>query len=190
MKRLFSALFFSLSAMLLMATNPPQKAPLPDTALVELATDTSQEVAAIPDSVCVTVNDAIVCVPTRDGAEAGRILQEFIESQKGHWPKDIWGIILLIGGFLLSAQGAMFLSNATKVYRFLKIFLRETLHVVVFISMVFAAAITFLVGYFQGKGFAFDWQIFAVLSPTIALGAVYIYERRLKKQEAQKASQV
>lgn len=189
MKGLFSALFFIL-AFSTFATKPPQKAPVPDTALVQLASDTVQQVTSIPDSICVTVNDAVVCVPTKDGAEAGRILQDFIESQKGHWPKDVWGIILLIGGFLLSAQGAMFLSNATKVYRFLKIFLRETLHVVVFISMVFAAAITFLVGYFQGKGFSFDWQIFAVLSPTIALGAVYIYERRLKKQEAQKASQV
>ncbi len=189
MKGLFSALILTL-AVSVFATNPPQKAPVPDTALVQLASDTVLEVSAVPDSVCVTVNDAVVCVPTKDGAEAGRILQDFIESQKGHWPKDVWGIILLIGGFLLSAQGAMFLSNATKVYRFLKIFLRETLHVVIFISMLFAGAVTFLVGYFQGKGVYFDWQIFAVLLPTIALGAVYIYERRLKKQEAQKANQV
>jgi hypothetical protein len=186
-KYLFFITMFAVLSLDLSAKEPPKTTKteqaatpeigLPQAALAEALADST----SIPDSICILVNGQNVCLPIKDTAKAGEILKEFIEGQKGNWPKDLWGILVLIVGFLLSGKGTMFLSNATKVYKFLKIFLRETLNVVIFIAVAFSASLTLLVGFLSGKGFAFDWQIFSVLSPMVALLAIYIYERKKKK---------
>lgn len=137
--------------------------------------------AQIPDSLCVNIEGEALCFPTGDGQAAGEIIKGFVEKNKGQWPDDVLGWILLLGGFLLSARGTALLSNATRIYYFLRGILKKTLHVVAFVAGVFSAGITFLFGTFTGKGF--DIAVFVTLWPVVSFGAVYIYENWIKKDD-------
>lgn len=150
---------------------------------VQLAADTTEtvesEAGGVPDPLCVVVDNQQVCFPTNDAEQAAAIIREFVEGKKGNWPKNIWGIITMVVGFLLSAQGTALLSNATRVYYFLREFLRKTLHVVAFVAGVFAAGVSFVIGAISGDGFS--WQVFTVAWPSVSFLAVYVYETFIKK---------
>lgn len=187
----FRSIFFTVSVMALFAVlyftqcanEAKAQVAVDSSSITELTTDqpSSNLPSNLPDSLCVTLEGQPLCLPTGDGQAAGEIIKEFIEKNKGQWPKDVLGWILLLGGFLLSAPGTALLANATRVYYFLRSFLRKTLHVVAFIAGVFSAAVTLLFGQLTGNGF--NVAMFMSIWPVVAFGAVYVYENWIKKDD-------
>ena len=149
------------------------------------ATNISTEVSPkvlqvqVPDSLCVTINDERVCFPTKDVKETEELISQFIKENEGSWPTSLAGWLILILGTIVGGRYAAVWSNATKVFYFLKGFLKETLHVVAFVSGLIAVGLTFLIGVFTKELFA--WDIFGMVWPWTALVSIYVYEKWLKK---------
>lgn len=135
----------------------------------------------VPDSLCVTINDKRVCFPTKDVKETEQLISQFIKENEGSWPTSLAGWLILIFGTIVGGRYAAVWSNATKVFYFLKGFLKETLHVVAFVSGVIAVGVTFLIGVFTKELFA--WDIFSMIWPWTAFVSIYFYEKWLKKPE-------
>ncbi len=172
MKNLFSVLFFALFTFYLSAQDlakPTVPQDKPDTVSIN-------GVPVIPDSICTTVMDERICLPTKDGKEAGAIIEDLIAKNKGNWPKTPLGWVMWIIAFVLTPAGVAFAGNVKAIYNFLRVFLRKTLHVVAFIAGLAAAGITFALG--RGE---FDWQMFATLWGIFSFVAVYVYESWIKK---------
>lgn len=190
-KNTFRRIFMSVAALAVIAVlyfkqcigSANAQVAVDSSSVTELTTDqpANNPPTNLPDSLCVTLEGQPLCLPTGDGQAAGVIIKEFIDKNKGQWPKDVLGWILLIGGFLLSAPGTALLANATRVYYFLRSFLRKTLHVVAFIAGVFSVAVTFLFGQLSGNGF--NIAMFMSIWPVVAFGAVYVYENWIKKDD-------
>lgn len=143
--------------------------------------DTVQVKSEVPDSLCVTIKDERVCFPTKDAQETEKLIAQFIEENDGKWPTTAVGWIVLILGTIAGGRYVAVWSNATKIYYFLKEFLKETLHVVAFVSGIIAAGLTFLVGLFTKELFA--WSVFMMVWPWAALISVYVYEKWIKKPD-------
>lgn len=165
-------MFFALS-LNLTATEPPQDATQQanpdDTVTIAIASN-------VPDSLLVVINGDSVFIPTKDGVEAAKIVQRVIEGNKGNWPTSPLAWVMWVLAFAFSATGIALMGNLKSIYNFLRIFLRETLHVVAFIAGAVSAGLTFLLG----NG-VFDWQTFATLWGGLSFLAVYVYERWIKK---------
>lgn len=150
----------------------------------DISVDTT-EVAAetVPDSLCVTLDGSVICFPTGEAVESAAIIKQLVDDNKGNWPTTVWGFVMLVGGFLLSAPGAALLVNMNKVYQSLKVIFRDTLAIVAAVAGALATGVSFLVGLITGSGFT--WDIFMVVWGPIAFGSVVFYERVLKKKEPQ-----
>lgn len=149
---------------------------------VAVDTAAAVEQADVPDSLCVTIKDERICFPTKDAQETKVLIEQFIKENDGNWPTSWMGWAVLIIGTIAGGRYTAVWSNATKIYFFLKGFLKDTLNVVAFVSGLFATGVTFLVGVFTGELFA--WNIFGVVWPTAAFASVWIYEKRIKKNDS------
>jgi hypothetical protein len=132
---------------------------------------------AIPDSTCVTIKDSTFCLPIKDV----QVLVDDIstEIKKQGWPKDIMGWFVLIFGLLTGIEGTRRITAGKKIYATLKPVLKSRLGLAVLIAALLSATITFLVGSFE----EFNWNIFLVTWPWLALGASFIYERFFKEKK-------
>ena len=142
---------------------------------------------SIPNELCATVKDTVICVPLADAKNLGKIISDFLKENEGNWPTSTMGWIMLIIGLITSGVATSFSSNATKIYYFLKVFLRNTLHVVYFLAGVFSALVTFLVGLTSDTVEVFSWNLFTTIWPLSIVVAIYIYDRFIKKSASAKA---
>lgn len=135
---------------------------------------------SLPDSTCVTLRDgSIICLPLKDAHLLGDSVWEYLNQKTSDgWPKDFLGWAFLIVGLFTGAEGARRLTAGKKIYEALKPVLKSRLGLAVVISSAISAILTAVLGSFQ----SFDWKLFLMVWPWLAIGASYIYEVFYKKE--------
>lgn len=153
----------------------------PEQGQVTIQTDST----GIPDTLVFEMNGQVFKVPAKDLKDLVAATKPFIEENQGNWPNTASGWAILIVTFLLSARGAVFVTQARKTASvFIKLFGKSNrpINTVVLVSGALATGMTFIFG----KG-SFDTQFFLAALGLIFTASVYIYERWIKpKAKAKK----
>ena len=135
----------------------------------------------VPDTFTFQLDSQVVKIAAKDIKDLVNTSSKFVKENEGGWPTTLAGWTLLIFTFLVSARGAVFITQARKVAAiFIKLFgnIGQPLDTVILVSAAISTGLTFLVG----KG-SFDASFF-VTSLGIIFGiSVYIYERFLKPKK-------
>lgn len=135
----------------------------------------------LPDSTCVTLKDGTtICLPLKDAQLLGDSIWEYLEGKTANgWPKDLLGWAFLVIGLFTGAEGARRITAGKKIYESLKPVLKSRLGLAVLASSVISAAIIGVLGSFT----SFDWKLYLMVWPWVAIGASYIYEVFYKKDD-------
>lgn len=136
---------------------------------------------ALPDSTCVTLKDGtIICLPLKDAQLLGDSIVKYLNDKTSNgWPKDLLEWAFLIVGLFTGAEGARRITAGKKIYESLKPVLKSRLGLAVLASSVISAAIIGVLGSFT----SFDWKLYLMVWPWVAIGASYIYEVFYKKDD-------
>ena len=137
--------------------------------------------AQVPDTLTFELDGQVVKIAAKDVKDLVATTTGVIKENEGSWPTTLAGWALLIFSFLVSARGAIFITQARKVGAiFIKLFGKATqpLNTLVLISGALSTGLTFLIG----KG-TFNPQFFVTSLGIIFGASVYIYERFLKPKK-------
>lgn len=141
-----------------------------------------QGVNEVPDSFFVQSGDSLLYVPVKDGVIIFENVKSFVDENKGNWPKSLAGWIFLIVSTLMGAKGTQIIASGRKIYWALKPFVNNPLGLVALTSLVVSALVTYLVGAAFLDG-VFSFGVLGSVSGLVSFGAIYIYERFIKKSE-------